>query len=340
MEINEMGTIIKRVFIIFIGMLVIIMGLFFIGNNYQMNENRVSISTTDGTLSTIITSPKQGEVKGIMVFVHGDGAQEATQDGGYKPLMERFAQQGYISVSWDKLGVGRSSGNWLLQTMDDRTKEVLEVIEWLKVKYPKYSNKIGLWGASQAGWVIPKVMSENPDIQFSIVVAPAINWIRQGEYDTENRIKDSGGTNTEILQAKQHFRNDSLLIEKNDSYSKYKNNGGTEVMTSDRYLFVRNNLNQDATDELSKVHGKTYLILAENDKNVNSLETEKIYRSKMSKKDLEVKIIPNASHQMLNRKIENSDFLINLSGLIFPKYSLINKNYLDYCEQIVSGQTS
>lgn len=333
-----MVVIIKRTLLILLGLLIIIMGLFLVGNDYQMNEDRISIPTTDGILSTIVTSPIQGEVKGMIVFVHGDGAQEATQNGGYKPLMERFARQGYVSVSWDKLGVGHSSGNWLFQTMDDRAKEVTEVIEWLKVKYPEYTKEIGLWGASQAGWVIPKVMSENSDIQFSILVAPAINWMKQGEYATGNQIKDSGGTNMDILKEKQKFKNDSLIIEENESYRKYKDNGGKEIMTPDRYTFVRNNLNQDATDDLSKVQGNIYLVLAENDKNVDSLETEKIYRSKISKEDLEVKIIPNVAHQMLNEKIKDSDFLINLAGLFLPKYLLINNDYLDYCEQIVASQ--
>lgn len=333
-----MVVIIKRTLLILLGILIIIIGLFLVGNDYQMKEDRISIPTTDGILSTIVTSPIQGEVKGMIVFVHGDGPQEATQNGGYKPLMERFARQGYVSVSWDKPGVGHSSGNWLLQTMDDRAKEVIEVIEWLKVKYPKYTKEIGLWGASQAGWVIPKVMNGNSGIQFSILVVPAINWMKQGEYDTGNQIKDSGGTNMDIIKAKQEFKNDSLIIEENESYREYKDNGGKEIMTPDRYTFVRNNLKQDATDDLSKVQDNIYLILAENDKNVDSLETEKIYRSKISKEDLEVKIIPNVGHQMLNKKIEDSDFLTNLAGLFLPKYLLINNDYLDYCEQIVARQ--
>lgn len=100
--------------------IVILVAILFIGNNYEMNETRVAIPTTGGKLSAVVTTPKHGKPKGIIVFVHGDGAQEATQNGGYKPLMERFAKQGYISVSWDKLGVGKSSGNWLNQSMDDR----------------------------------------------------------------------------------------------------------------------------------------------------------------------------------------------------------------------------
>lgn len=174
----------KKITIVMSAIIVILVAILFIGNNFEMNETRVTIPTTGGKLSAVVTTPKHEKPKGIIVFVHGDGAQEATQNGGYRPLMERFAKQGYISVSWDKLGVGNSSGNWLNQSMEDRANEVNQVIEWMKVKYPDSTTKIGLWGASQAGWVIPKAMNANNEIAFSILAAPAINWMRQGEYNT------------------------------------------------------------------------------------------------------------------------------------------------------------
>jgi alpha/beta superfamily hydrolase len=334
----EKIKIFRRIIFLLTCILIILIGLFLIGNNYQMNEKRVNIPTTSGNLSAVITSPKQQKIKGIIVFVHGDGAQEATQNGGYKPLMERFAKQGYISVSWDKLGVGQSTGNWLMQTMDNRSQEVEEVIDWMEINYPDSVCKIGLWGASQAGWVIPKVMNENTDIKFSILVGPAINWMRQGEYNTGWLVKDSGGTKQEVIQAKQNFATDSQLIEENKSYDEYKKNGGLETMSPDRYIFIHKNINQDITNDLSKIQEKVYLVLAENDKNIDSSETEKIYTGEINKKHLEVKTIPKVEHQMINPQIAGSDFLINIVGLIFPKYLLIDDNYLDYCEQIVSNQ--
>lgn len=334
----EKIKILKRIIVLFTCIFIILIGLFLIGNDYQMHEKRVSIPTTGGNLSAVITSPKQEKVKGIIIFVHGDGAQEATQNGGYKPLMERFAKQGYISVSWEKLGVGQSTGNWLMQTMDDRAQEVEEVIDWMKINYPDSVEKIGLWGASQAGWVIPKVMNRNSNITFSILVGPAINWMRQGEYNTGRQVKDAGGTNYEIVQAKQNFITDSLLIEENSSYNEYKKNGGKETMSPDRYLFIRKNMHQDITSDLSKIEEKVYLVLAENDKNIDSSETEKVYTSEINKKYLEVKTIPNVEHQMIDPQIAHSDILINIVGLILPKYLLIDDRYLDYCEQIVSNQ--
>ena len=109
-------------------------------------------------------------------------------------------------------------------------------------------------------------------------------------------------------------------------------------MSPDRYSFIHKNIKQDITNDLSKIQEKVYLVLAENDKNIDSSETEKIYTAEINKKHLEVKTIPKVEHQMINPQIAGSDFLINIVGLIFPKYLLIDDNYLDYCEQIVSNQ--
>ncbi|MDT0090414.1 alpha/beta hydrolase [Listeria marthii] len=328
----------KKITIMISGIVVILVVLLFIGNDHEMTEKRVTIPTTGGDLSTVVTTPKHDKPKGIIVFVHGDGAQEATQNGGYKPLMERFAKQGYISVSWDKLGVGKSSGNWLDQSMDDRANEVNQVIEWMKVKYPDSTTKIGLWGASQAGWVIPKVMNANKDIDFSILAAPAINWMRQGEYNTGAQAKNAGATNKEITQAKQNFLTDSKLISKNETYERYKQNGGKEEMSSERYDFIRKNMTADATEDLAKVQAKLYLVLAEKDENVDSAETKDVYTQVVKQASLEVQMISNVKHQMINPVIANSELLINVVGLMVPKYFLVDDAYLDYCEKVVSEQ--
>ncbi|EGC8557441.1 alpha/beta hydrolase [Listeria monocytogenes] len=328
----------KKITITVSAIVILLIAVLFIGNDYEMNEKRVIIPTTGGDLSAVVTTPKRDKPKGIIVFVHGDGAQEATQNGGYKPLMERFAKQGYISVSWDKLGVGKSSGNWLNQSMDDRASEVNEVIAWLKEKYPDSTAKIGLWGASQAGWVIPKVMNTNKDVDFSILAAPAINWMRQGEYNTGSQAKNAGASNKEINQAKQDFLSDSKLISKNETYESYKQNGGKEDMSLGRYQFVRKNMNQDATKDLSKVQAKLYLVLAEKDENVDSAETKDIYSRVVKQANLEIQIISNVKHQMINPAIANSKLLINVVGLMVPKYFLVDDAYLDYCEKVVSEQ--
>ncbi|WP_260144177.1 YbjQ family protein [Leuconostoc citreum] len=87
-------------------------------------------------------------------------------------------------------------------------------------------------------------------------------------------------------------------------------------------------------------HGKIGLVLAAKDKNVDSVETKNVYSKVIDAKQLRIKTIPNVEHRMINPDIANSDFLINLVGVILPKYYLIDKNYLDYCETFVSQLSS
>lgn len=312
--------------------LVLLFSIFLMGNDYDMTESSETIPTPMGKLAVVMTQPKNKKATGIVLFVHGDGAQNATQDGGYKPLMERFAQQGFIAVSWDKLGVGKSSGNWLDQTMDDRSKEVSYVISWLKKNYPSESGTIGLWGASQAGWVIPRVLTERTDIRFSILVGPAINWLRQGAYDTEHHVQKN---KKKLAQAKQEFWKDSKLIEQNGTYKAYREAGGKEQYNPQRYQFIRRNMQEDVTGYLKNIHSDLFLIVADQDRNVDSNETERIYSKEVEPQYLHTKRIAKVGHQMLHTKIEGSKILTYLSAVFTPKYFLLDKNYLDYCEEIV-----
>ncbi|MBF2482457.1 alpha/beta hydrolase, partial [Listeria seeligeri] len=46
----------------------------------------------------------------------------------------------------------------------------------------------------------------------------------------------------------------------------------------------------------------------------------------------------NVKHQIINPVIANSELLINVVGLMVPKYFLVDGAYLDYCEKVVSEQ--
>ena len=53
-----------------------------------------------------------GESQGYptVVMVHGDGPLDRDCYGIYRPLMDRYLRAGYAVFSWDKPGVGASTG--------------------------------------------------------------------------------------------------------------------------------------------------------------------------------------------------------------------------------------
>ncbi len=135
-------------------------------------------------LEAILALPTGGEKPhGLVVFVHGDGPADASRDSFYRPLWSRSPGPVMPSVSWNKPGVEGAQGNWLHQSMHDRAVETEAVLTWARSRGDIDPHRIGLWGISQAGWALPEVAALHPELRFMILVGPAINWLRQGEYN-------------------------------------------------------------------------------------------------------------------------------------------------------------
>lgn len=90
----------------------------------------------------------------------------ADRDGFYRPIWESFAAAGYASLAWDKPGIGGAAGNWLDQSMHDRATETEAALVWARKRPEIDANRIGLWGISQAGWVLPEVAVRHPELRF------------------------------------------------------------------------------------------------------------------------------------------------------------------------------
>lgn len=324
-----------------IGVTIIILAILtwvLIQNTFNMKETRISIPTAHGQLTGILTMPKQHPDKvGLVVFVHGDGPINASYDGGYRPLWEKLAMAGYASLSLDKPGIGSSSGNWLDQTMDDRAQDVLTAIEWARAKPFVDQDRIGLWGASQAGWVIPNVVKQDPDIAFSILVSPAINWITQGRYNTRQEMLQKGYSEEEIT-ARQIYNDQVLqLIRNKATYDEYMHLADEEQLISkERWTFIVNNVESDATDGLASFHSPVHLVLGGQDINVNVLETERVYRQMIPQSLLSVTKLPDADHSMLPSSLAHSTFKTYAAALFSPR-KLMDANYLDDMVQFLNS---
>ncbi|MCJ0869292.1 S9 family peptidase [Streptomyces sp. AP-93] len=301
-------------------------------HSYAMDEQRVSIRHGGHTLNGVLTTPKGSrEPHGLVVYVHGDGPVDATHDDGYKPLWEATAKAGYASLSWDKPGVAGAPGNWLSQSMDDRADEAAAAIAWARARPDIDGDRIGLWGASQAGWVLPKVAAKTP-VSFVIAVSPAINWLRQGRYNLLAELRADGAsadrTNAAIAKSDTTRR----LLERHATFEEYVQamGGDADGMTADRWGFISKNHTADATHDLRALRGVPVLLaLAGHDINVDTADTEHIYREVLDAGGaLTSKNHPDATHSLLKQSIEQSDLKLTLTALFSPR-SLFADGFLD-----------
>ncbi|MFI8191997.1 alpha/beta hydrolase family protein [Streptomyces sp. NPDC085946] len=301
-------------------------------NSYDMDVRRVSIRHGGHTLNGVLATPKNGrERHGLVVYVHGDGPIGATHDDGYKPMWEANAKAGYASLSWDKPGVAGAPGDWLDQSMDDRADEAAAAIAWARARPDIDGDRIGLWGASQAGWVVPKIAAKTP-VSFVIAVSPAINWLQQGRYNLLAELRADGASATRTKAEITRSETTRRLLERDATFEEYVRamGGDTDGMTADRWGFISKNYTADATQDLRALRGVPVLLtLAGHDINVDTADTERGYRKALDGGGaLTVKRYPDAAHSLLKRSIEQSDLKTTLTALFSPR-SLFADGFLD-----------
>ena len=155
----------------------------------------------------------------VVVFVHGDGPNDRTSGVTYPPIMERMERAGYATFAWDKPGTGESIGEIDRNRLgEQRAQIVLDAINILKAHPDIDSKQIGMWGISQAGYVMPRVLSASEDIAFMIAVScPGMAGVDQGAYLVSAQAKCAGVPQEEAEQMRRLL----LEIERVQTYDEY-----------------------------------------------------------------------------------------------------------------------
>lgn len=242
---------------------------------------------------------KNQEPKAVILFIHGDGAMDYQANGYYPLIWNQLRKQGYAIFSWDKPGVGNSTGNWLRQSMQDRQSEVRAAINVVQQQYHFSGNKIGLLGFSQAGWVIPAVASNNANVGFIIGIGFAIDWLEQGWYLNKIRMELDRSDQQIIDQAYQRHLKEIAFLKQNPTYEEYQARNNSDL-SKQRYEFVLKNYQSNAYNDYKNIQQPMLMLFGENDRNVDIHDSQAQLASLFKdKSNLQVVVIENATHAML-----------------------------------------
>jgi hypothetical protein len=100
-----------------------------------------------------------------VVFVHGGGP--ATRAGVIRHA-EQLARAGIVSLVYDKRTVGYSALHRDYRQLAD---DAIEMVRLLRARSDVDPGRVGLWGISEGGWVVPLAASRSPEVGFAILVA-------------------------------------------------------------------------------------------------------------------------------------------------------------------------
>ncbi|GGH38092.1 hypothetical protein SAMN05444007_11068 [Cribrihabitans marinus] len=234
-----------------------------------------------------------------VVLVHGDGAQDRTAAGGYAPLINSFLDGGIAVAAWDKPGVGSSSGNWLHNSMADRTAISRAALLRLGRRFDGIG--LGAVGFSQAGWALPRLTQKDAD--FIVLIGAAVSWQDQGDYFARRRLAREGLSPRDIERTIElQHRSEARAFGANAQAADIP-----EGMSPDRWGFVRRNRGADAREALSRLDLPLLAIWGAEDLNVDADRNASIYRELVAQSDTGRRIIvwPDATHGLLKAAAYN-----------------------------------
>jgi uncharacterized protein len=140
------------------------------------------------------------------VLMHpGSGASDRNNDVYFPPIREHMLEAGIAVCSFDKRGVGGSTGRWQDAGIIEQADDLIACLAVLAAD-PAVPGPVGLFGHSQGGWVAVEAAGRGPEIAFVIANSgPGVTPAEQERYAHRTYLAAAGVTDREMLDALEPF---------------------------------------------------------------------------------------------------------------------------------------
>jgi len=159
----------------------------------------VRFRNADVTLAGTLLRPPSQEPVPAVVLIHGSGE---TDRNSLRYYAEMFVRQGVAALVYDKRGVGESQGDaeaWRSFSFDDLAGDAAAAIAYLATRQDIDAERIGLFGASQGGWVAPLAALESQRVAFMVLLSASVTTVAEDRlFERAARLKIEGFSESEI----------------------------------------------------------------------------------------------------------------------------------------------
>lgn len=249
----------------------------------------------------------------LVIFVHGDGPAYRSY---FWKIQECILNAGYAVLIWDKPGSGESKGKLEPKYLQvERSGILLDAIEHVKSHRAIDGSRIGVWGISQAGYVIPRALKKTNHIRFLILTGCAgENGIQQTAYQIKRQLVFEGLSEEEAQKMETHF----IRLYDAENFESYIRHArplydnpiqrklGYVSALWDQTNWKPHDPNEEAyynpIPAYKNVSIPMLVFFGEKDTQVDPVQGEKAYRQvfqKEGKRNFRIEIIPGADHDII-----------------------------------------
>jgi dienelactone hydrolase len=284
-------------------------------------DEEVSFEGPGAHLSGTLCLPTRKGPHPALVVVHGSGPQ--TRDDTWA-MTDRFARAGIACLAYDKRGSGKSTGDWHNAGFDVLADDVLAAVEFLRGRPDIRSDMIGLWGVSQAGWVIPLAASKSNHIAFCIPVSGA--GVCPADQELWRRIQNLQflGCSSPLTGAMRrgvamHYQWAELFKK-----GRFPIPPLFEVEPLDMY--------HDAAAVIRQVHQPVLAILGDLDSLTPAHESAAIWKRQLASTgnpDFSIRLFPQSDHGLLYTEGSGNNYEVKPESRLAPGYMQCMLDWID-----------
>ncbi|TDC01302.1 alpha/beta hydrolase [Nonomuraea longispora] len=140
----------------------------------SVRREQVSVAGEGQRLEGTLRAPATPGRHPAMVFVSGSGNGSRTE---FAPQAEFLAAAGVVTIAFDKRTIGYNFRDRDFGLLAD---DVLRMVEYLRDRPEVDPARIGVWGVSEGGWVVPIAAAKSSAVKFLVMVSsPNVSPLRQ-----------------------------------------------------------------------------------------------------------------------------------------------------------------
>lgn len=185
---------------------------------YAAREEAVRFASEKANLAGTLVLPEGTGAHPAVVLFHGSGPQR-------RDLFTArwFASQGVAALTYDKRGVGESTGDFRAIPFMELCDDGLAAVGYLKSRKEIDAKRIGVWGLSQGGWLGPLAASRSADVTFVIAVSgPGVSPGEQMIVYYANELRRQGLPEGDVAEASAVRRDIWNYMSSGNGYEKAK----------------------------------------------------------------------------------------------------------------------
>jgi len=275
----------------------------------------LSVEAAGVTLAGSLWLPEALPPRAAVLMWPGSGPSDRDNDVFFPPIRRHLLASAIAVASFDKRGVGGSSGDWRDADIVDQAADAQAIADQLFDLEALAGGPLGLFGHSQGGWVVLEAAAADDRLAFVVASSgPGVSPGRQGRYAIARGAERDGLEPDEVQRLLEEHDALGTMLRQGTSFAQFRQTVELEPDRATRYrslerytlipgderewAFFRRLFDHDPRPALERISCPILALFGGADRVVPVVESVAVYHeAREARGELKVHVFPGADHR-------------------------------------------